>query len=280
MGSKFKLGLVQMAVNENKNKSLKKASENIDYLAGKGANIVVLPEMFNCPYDPAMFPIYAEETGDISYETMRSAAKRNGIYLVAGSVPEREGDRIYNTAYIFDPLGNCIGKHRKVHLFDIDVKNGQYFKESETLSAGHEITVVDTIYGKIGVAVCYDIRFPELANLMVKQGAKILIYPASFNMTTGPKHWEFLFRARAIDQQAFVIGCAPARQYDASYISFANSIIVNPWGEVIGRLSDEEGYLLGEIDLEEADSIREQIPVVSQKRVDVYNLQYLGGDQK
>jgi predicted amidohydrolase len=134
---------------------------------------------------------------------------------------------------------------------------------------------VDTEFGKIGVAICYDVRFPELARLMTAQGAKLLIYPAAFNMTTGPMHWELLFRSRAVDQQVFTVGCAPARQYDSSYISYGNSMIVSPWGDIMGRLNDEEGYLLGEIDFEEVAHVRTQLPVITQLRKDLYELKLL-----
>ncbi|MBS7528054.1 carbon-nitrogen hydrolase family protein [Fusibacter paucivorans] len=275
MSRKLCLGVIQMAVDEQKANALKKAVSNIDYLSTKGANVVVLPEMFNCPYETLRFPDYAETAGGTSYQTMAEAAKRNGIYIIAGSMPEREGTKIYNTSFIFGPDGNCLGRHRKMHLFDIDIQNGQYFMESETLTPGNDVTVVDTEFGKIGVALCYDVRFPELARLMTEQGAKLLIYPAAFNMTTGPMHWELLLRSRAVDQQVFTVGCAPARQYDSSYISYGNSMIVSPWGDIMGRLNDEEGYLLGEIDFEEVAHVRTQLPVITQLRKDLYELKLL-----
>jgi predicted amidohydrolase len=275
MTRKLKLGVIQMTVNEDKEIALKKAVDNIDFLASKGATVIVLPEMFNCPYETLRFPAYAEEAGGISYTMMQEAAKRNKIYLIAGSMPEKEADRIYNTSFIFSPTGECIGRHRKMHLFDIDIQNGQYFMESETLTAGDDITVFDTEFGKMGVAICYDVRFPELARLMAERGAKILIYPAAFNMTTGPMHWELLLRSRAVDQQVYTVGCAPARQYDANYISYGNSIIVNPWGEIMGRLNDEEGYLLGELDFDEVYQVREQLPLTKHLRKDLYTLKAL-----
>ncbi|MBF4692983.1 carbon-nitrogen hydrolase family protein [Fusibacter ferrireducens] len=272
MSQKFKLAVIQMKISESKVDSVHKAIENVAYMADKGANMVVLPEMFNCPYETYRFPAYAEAEGGDTYQRLSKIAKEKKVYLVAGSVPEVEADRIYNTTYIFGPSGDLIGKHRKMHLFEIDIVNGQYFREAETLTAGKSVTVVDTEFGKIGVAICFDVRFPELARLMAQQGAEMLIYPAAFNMTTGPAHWELLFRSRAIDQQVFTVGCAPARDYESNYISYGNSIIVNPWGEVIGRLNDEEGYLFGEIDLSEVSQIRAQLPLNQSIRDDVYEL--------
>ena len=130
--------------------------------------------------------------------------------------------------------GHQIGKHRKMHLFDIDVKGGQYFKESDTLTPGDQVTVFDTEFGKMGLCICYDFRFPELARLMVDEGAQVIIVPAAFNMTTGPLHWELMFRQRAVDNQVYTIGAAPARDLNAGYHSWGHSIAVSPWGEYPG----------------------------------------------
>ena len=273
--NQLKIGLIQMLSYKDKEASVKKAIKNIEHLANLGAKMIVLPEMFNCPYETTKFSYYAELEGGETWQLLSDVAKNNKIYLIGGTIPEidpNEAGKIYNTTFIFDPEGQQIGKHRKIHLLDIDIENGQYFKESESLSSGDQITVVDTIYGKIGVAVCYDIRFPELARLMIDQGARIIIYPASFNMTTGPAHWELLFRTRAIDNQVFTVGCAPARDYGKSYISYGNSIVVDPWGDIVGRLDDAEGYLLGDIDLDEVERIRDQLPLLTHRRDDVYKV--------
>ena len=270
MSDKLKLGLIQMKTDRDKEVAVKKALDNVAFLADQGANLVVLPEMFNCPYETQGFPKYAEPEGGETWTKLSQMAKEKRIYLVGGSVPEKDGERVYNTSFIFGPDGSQIGKHRKVHLFDINIENGQYFRESDTLDAGSDVTVFETAFGKIGVAICYDIRFPELARKMVDRGARLIIYPAAFNMTTGPAHWELLFRTRAVDNQVFTVGCAPARDYSISYISYGNSIVVDPWGDVVGRLDDGEGYLLGEVDLSEVQKIREQLPVNKQRRKDVY----------
>jgi len=268
---KMKLGLIQMITYKDKEMSLDKAAENIKQLANQGADMVVLPEMFNCPYETQRFPQYAEPEGGPTWQRMRQVAIENHIYLVCGSIAEIEDGNIYNTSFVFDREGNQIGKHRKIHMFDINIENGQYFKESETLEAGDHATVFETEFGTIGLAICYDVRFPELSRMMVDRGAKMLIYPAAFNMTTGPAHWELLFRTRAVDNQVFTVGCAPARDYSLSYISYGNSIVVDPWGDVLGRLDDSEGYLLGEIDFGEVSHIREQLPIIKQLRKDVYH---------
>lgn len=269
MQDKLKMALIQMKTDRDKSVGVKKAIDNIAFLADQGAKLIVLPEMFNCPYETQCFPDYAEEEGGETWSKLSSVAKKKGIYLVGGSIPELDEDKIYNTSFIFGPDGRQIGKHRKVHLFDINIENGQYFKESDTLEAGHYATVFDTEYGKIGVAICYDVRFPELARKMVDMGAKMIVYPAAFNMTTGPAHWELLFRTRAVDNQVFTVGCAPARDYSINYISYGNSIVVDPWGDVVGRLDDGEGYLLGEVDFAEVEKIRDQLPVNKQRKTEI-----------
>jgi hypothetical protein len=172
----------------------------------------------------------------------------------------------------FDNDGKQLGKHRKMHLFDIDVKGKIYFKESDTLSAGNDFTIINTDLATIGIGICYDIRFVELSRIMALNGAEILIFPGAFNLTTGPAHWELLFRSRALDNQVYAIGVAPALDEDASYNSYGHSIAVNPWGEVIEELDYGEELKIVEIDLDEIKRVREEIPVLKNRRVDLYEI--------
>ena len=241
--------------------------------AGQKAQFLLLPEMFCCPYDTASFPEYAEEEGGPVYTLCSELARKYGIYFSAGTIPERDSrDRIYNTAYVFDPEGRQIAKHRKMHLFDIQVLGGQHFRESDVLSAGNSVTVFDTVFGTFGLAVCSDIRSPELFRLMALKDARIILVPAAFNMTTGPGHWELLFRSQALNNQLFTIGTAPARNPSASYVSWGHSIVAGPWGNVISQTGAEEDFRITEIDPEETRRAREQIPALTGRRTDVYTL--------
>jgi len=269
---KFKAALLQTLVYEDKEKNVNDAVELIENAAREGADIAVLPEMFCCPYSTSYFREYGEEEGGFAYEKISFAAKKSGIYVVAGTVPELEDNNVYNTSYVFDRKGNKIAKHRKMHLFDIDVEGGQYFKESDVLTPGRDVTVFDTEFCKIGLGVCYDIRFPELSRLMAFEGAEVIIYPGAFNMTTGPAHWELNFRARALDNQVYTIGVAPARDMDALYHSYGNSIIVSPWGNVISRMDEKEGYIIQEIDLDYVQKVRNELPLLKHLRKDIYTL--------
>lgn len=272
---KLKLGLCQMKVTADKAENLRHARELIDKAAAGGAELVMLPEMFNCPYEDAAFPVYAEPAGGESWQMLSRAARENGIYLVGGSVPELEDGKIYNTSFIFDREGRELARHRKVHLFDIDVPGGQRFKESDTLTAGDQITLVDTPWGKLGVAICFDIRFAEFFRVMGDGGAVLIAIPAAFNMTTGPAHWDLTFRMRAIDQQCFVAGCSPARDETASYVAYGNSLVADPWGSFPLHMDEKEHVQVVELDLADLEKYRGQIPILSGRRKDLYRTERL-----
>ena len=272
---KLKLGLCQMKVTADKAENLRHARELIDKAAAGGAELVMLPEMFNCPYENAAFPVYAEPAGGESWQMLSRAAKENGVYLVGGSVPELEAGKIYNTSFLFDREGRELARHRKVHLFDIDVPGGQRFKESDTLTAGDQITLVDTPWGKIGVAICFDIRFAEFFRVMGDGGAVLIAIPAAFNMTTGPAHWDLTFRMRAIDQQCFVAGCSPARDESASYVAYGNSLVADPWGSFPLHMDEKEHVRVVELDLADLEKYRGQIPILSGRRKDLYRTERL-----
>ena len=251
----IKLALCQMNVIDDKKENLKNASSMIAQGVSENADFIVLPEMFNCPYSNDKFIEYCEtEENSPTLDLISSLAN------------------LYNTSYLFNREGEIIAKHRKMHLFDIDVKDRITFKESDVLTAGDDFTVADTEFGKIGIGICYDVRFPELARIMVENGALILIYPGAFNMTTGPAHWELLFRSRALDNQVFCVGVAPALNKNASYHSYGHSIVANPWGEVIAQAGEKEELIISEINLDEIKKIREELPLLKNKRKDLYEV--------
>lgn len=194
----FRLAVVQLHVTAVKADNLSRARKFIKEAAGEGAKIVVLPECFNSPYGTGFFPEYAERIPGESSQILSEAAKENQLYLVGGSIPEEEDGKLYNTCPVFGPDGSLVLKHRKIHLFDIDVPGKIRFQESETLSPGSSLSIFDTPFCKVGVGICYDMRFAELAQLYCKKGCQLLVYPGAFNMTTGPAHWELLQRGRSM----------------------------------------------------------------------------------
>lgn len=273
---KIKIAAIQMPTVADKMENVRTVKTYLEKIKDENPDFVILPEMFCCPYQTENFPIYAEKEGGPVWQQLSGYAKQYGIYLIGGSMPEKDAEgNVYNTSYIFDREGKQIGKHRKVHLFDIDVKGGQTFKESDTLTAGDSDTVFDTEFGKIGVMLCFDIRFPELSRMMVNDGARIVFVPAAFNMTTGPAHWELSFRTRALDNQIYMVGCAPARDVSAGYISWGHSIVTDPWGRVIDMLDEKKGILLAELDMDYEEQVREELPLLKSRRKDMYKLEKL-----
>ncbi len=267
---KTRISVIQMLVNEGKKDNLENAKRLIIQSLKFNPDIVVLPEMFNCPYDVKYFPSFSENEGEMTWDFLSNISKEHKINIIGGSIPEIHNDKIYNTCYIFNRSGNQIGKYRKTHLFDVDIKNGQYFKESDVLTAGNSLEIISIDEIKVGILICYDIRFPEISRKLMREGAKIIFVPAAFNMTTGPLHWEILFRTRALDNQTFFIAASQARNPSSSYRAYGNSLICDPWGRILKKLDEKERILSTEIDLSEISKVRNQIPVLKHFRKDLY----------
>lgn len=269
--NKFKVAAIQMPISIDKMKNIDTVKQYLDKLKNQSIDFIVLPEMFCCPYKTENFPIYAEMENEEIYNYISQYAKEYNVYIIAGSMPEKdENNKIFNTSYVFNKNGEKIAKHRKAHLFDINIKGGQQFKESDTLSAGDSYTTFDTEFGKMGVCICYDIRFPEMIRSMAIDGAKMVFVPAAFNMTTGPAHWEISFRTRALDNQIYMLGCAPMRDSSLGYTSFGHSILTNPWGKIENMLDEKEGVLIADIDFDYEEQIREQLPLLKHIRYNIY----------
>nr|AEE63054.1 unknown [Dendroctonus ponderosae] len=267
----IRTALIQSRVGANRSENLENARKLISQAKTLGAQLISLPECFNSPYGTKFFNEYAESipNGPTS-EMLSKAAKDNNVYLVGGTFPEIENSKYYNTCTVWNPEGKLIAKYRKMHLFDIDIPGGITFKESDVLAAGNSLATFDLEGTKIGRGICYDLRFEELAKLYRLQGVEILIYPAAFNLTTGPLHFELLQRGRAIDNQVFVLAISPARGTQG-YIAWGHSQITNPWGKVIGQAKEGEEIVNVDLDLTECDKVRQQIPIFSQRRNDIYD---------
>lgn len=274
-----KAALVQMRVTEDKERNLRSAADAVRRAADAGAQVVCLPEMFVCPYERRAFLAAREARGGRIWSALAQMAAGSRVVLIGGSFPEAAEGRLYNTCFVFDAAGRQIARHRKVHLFDIDIAGGQRFRESDTFSPGADLTVFDTPLGRFGVVICFDIRFPELMQLMALYGAEAVFVPASFNMTTGPAHWQLLFRARALDAQIFLLGCSAARDARSRYVAYGHSLAISPWGTVLAELGAQPETLLVTLDLDEALRTRAQIPVMAgARRTDLYELRWQRGE--
>ncbi len=267
----FRLALCQMNVLDNKEINLKRAFEMLEKAAEGNADVAVLPEMFNCPYDKRKFKQYSETIpAGPTTVSLSAKARELGIYIIGGSIPEEDKGKVYNTSIIFGKDGNIIGKHRKVHLFDIDIPGRIRVTESEVLSPGDTTTVVDMGFCKVGVAVCYDMRFPELIRKMTLEGAELIIIPGAFNMVTGPAHWELLIRTRAMDNQVYFAAASPARDPSASYVAYGNSMVSSPWGTILCRAGEGEEVVYADIELPEVGRVRNELPLLKHRRPEVY----------
>jgi len=274
----LKVACLQLACGADKKKNIDNAADKIRQAAHEGAELVVLPECFNSPYGTKYFAEYAESVIDGNSETcemLSKAARDSGVFIVGGSFPERDGEKLYNSCFIFNKDGDMVARHRKVHLFDIDIPGKITFKESETLSPGDGPTVVDlSEHGgppvRMGIGICYDIRFGELATVYRQLGCNLLVYPGAFNMVTGPAHWELLIRARSVDTQSFGIVCSPARDTSAEYVAWGHTMIVDPWGEKLEEADEKEAVIICNLDLTQVVTRRTNMPYWLQKRPDIY----------
>lgn len=251
-----RVGLVQLKVGLDKAVNLQRMSVKVAEAAMNGAQMIVLPvgglharnteliaalqEFFNAPYGMDTLDQYAEPLTGPSVRALCEAAASTKTLLVGGSIPERDGDRIYNTCVVVDAQGRVIGRHRKAHLFDIDIPGRITFCESDRLTSGNRVSVFATEFGAVGVGICYDLRFPDLAAACVRRhGARMMVYPGAFNTVTGPLHWSLLLRARAVDEQVWVLGCSSARN-EEGYRAYGHSMVVDPMGRVVVEAGEEE----------------------------------------
>lgn len=218
-------------------------------------------------------PSYSESDGGETFRLLSRLAKTLGVYIHGGSWSETipASKKHYNTSYLFDDKGIVVGKYRKIHTFDITDPSGQIYRESDTVTSGQEVVVVETPLGKLGFAICYDLRFPELHRLLALKGAEIIFNPSDFNLMTGKDHWEVLLRARAIENGVYMIA---ADQYgqNAKMLAYGNSLVVNPWGTVIARAGDGEQILYADIDLDGLAEIRNRMQTLENRQSEVYRL--------
>ncbi|XP_001948752.2 omega-amidase NIT2 [Acyrthosiphon pisum] len=270
--SGFRVALLQLTVTADKSTNVANAIKRVQQAKLNGCTLAILPECFNAPYNTALFREYSEVIpGGDTCEALSQAAKSNEMYIVGGSIPEICDDKVYNTCTVWDPNGNLIAKHRKVHLFDINIPGGVCFKESDALAAGNTLNTFQLGKFKIGLGICYDIRFAEMAAIYRKQGCDMLIYPSAFNMTTGPLHWSLLIRCRAVDNQAFVAVASPARVTDSNYVAWGHSMVVDPWGKILEEASEKDMDLYVDLDFGDREKMRQQIPTENQRRTDLYD---------
>jgi len=260
---------VQMNAGPDKAANLERAERLVRVGAARGANLVALPEVFNWRGKRNEQAAAAETLDGQSLMLMSRLARELQIHIVAGSVTEQiDGDsRCYNTSALLGPDGGRVAVYRKIHLFDVDLPGRVTVRESDAKLAGAEVVTGATPLGAIGLSICYDLRFPELYRRLTFAGAQIIAIPSAFTFPTGEAHWEPLLRARAIENQAYVIAPAQFGPNIYGYSDYGNSMIVDPWGRVIARAADQEGVVVAPIDLEYQERVRRELPALKHARL-------------
>lgn len=266
---KFHAAAVQMLASSDKGANLKEAENWVRKARTEGARLVILPEVFNWRGSKEDQRAFAEPIPGPTSTTMADLARELRIHLLAGSMLEAVAGKrkVYNTSLLFGPEGNLIGKYRKIHLFDVELKDGVAMLESENRAAGQEVVVAETSFCPVGLTICYDLRFPELFRHLVERGAQIIFVPSAFTALTGEAHWEPLLRARAIENQVYIIAPDQLGQNPNSVATYGNSMIVDPWGKVLARASDGPGVIIAEIDLNYLAKVRAELPSLSHRKL-------------
>lgn len=263
----LRVGAVQLCSTDDRDANLATCRELVGRAAAEGAQLAVLPECFSFlgrgEGDKLRIAESLDRGGPI-LDTLRELATRHGIWIVGGGTPEVvPGDerRAYNTAIAVDPRGAIAARYRKIHLFDIDIPGGATLRESDATRAGDELVVVEIEGAKVGLSICYDVRFPELyRRLAIDRGAEILLVPAAFTAHTGAAHWHLLLRARAVEDQAWVVAAAQWGQHNEKRQSFGHSLIVDPWGTIAGEQAAGDGVVFAQLDGAAVAKRRTQMP--------------------
>ncbi len=235
-----------------------------------GVDLAALPEVWPCQGSAQQVRAAAEPVPGPRTEALAEVARRHEMWVHGGSVLELDGDRVFNTSVLFDRAGKLVATYRKIHLFDANPPGAVPSRESAVYSAGDKVVTAETEFGRVGLSICYDVRFPELYRTLAVQGATILFVPAAFRYETGVDHWDVLLRARAIEDQAFVIAAAQWGSWGPEgkeRRNFGNSLVADPWGRVVARAPDGVGMTLAELDLSEVARVREILPALRHRRL-------------
>jgi deaminated glutathione amidase len=263
---------VQLNSNEDRGRNLEIAERLVRRAASEGADLVVLPEKFNVIGSPEQLIAGAEPLDGPTLRWAGALAAELGLWLVAGSIVERvEGDdKLRNTSVLLTPDGGVSAVYRKIHMFDVEV-GGVTYRESDVETPGEEIVVADAGDVKLGLAVCYDLRFPELFRIMAVEGAQGFTLPSAFTVPTGRAHWETLIRARAIENQSFVIAAGQVGRHPPDHESYGHSMIVDAWGTVLAAATDEqERVVVADIDLDAQAEVRAKLPSLANRQPGAY----------
>jgi deaminated glutathione amidase len=272
MADTLRVAAVQLNSSADKGDNLKRAERLVARAASRGADLVLLPEKWNAIGSTETLAANAEPLeGGETVTAMSGWAARHGITLVGGSITERrEGrEKLSNTCCVFDPSGDLVAVYRKIHMFDVDV-GGHSYRESDAEEPGDETVVCDVEGWKLGLTVCYDLRFPELYRILAVEGAEVVTVPAAFTLYTGKDHWELLLRARAVENQCFVVASNEWGTIEGGKAAYGRSMIVDPWGVVLAQATDEDTVVSAELDRARLQHVRESLPSLASRQPSAY----------
>jgi len=266
-----RVALVQMNSQDDKAANLEKAEALVARAAAWGPDLVVLPELWTYLGPRKRHPEVAEPIPGDTSDLLGRLASRYGFWLVGGSYLEAvEGsERFFNTSVVIDPRGDLVARYRKLHLFDVEVE-GKLYQESATVAPGSEVVVVDVARAAVGLSICYDLRFPELYRRLAARGARVVTVPAAFTMETGKDHWEVLLRARAIENQVWVLAAAQCGSYPPNHVCYGHAMVVDPWGVVRAQAGSDEGVVVADLDFGLQERVRRHLPVLAHRRADLF----------
>ncbi|MCP5004650.1 MAG: carbon-nitrogen hydrolase family protein [Planctomycetes bacterium] len=268
---KFKVAAIQFCASEDKKENLALISRFIHSATEREVDIVVLPEVFNCCGRTEVMLENAEQIPGYTTDFLSDMAKRTGISIVCGSIFEKaEKNKAFNTSVIVGSDGEILAKYRKIHLFDVDIRGRVRHKESDHVTGGDEIVSLKMDNFDAGLVICYDLRFCEIFRTLALRGAKIMFLPAAFTLATGKYHWEPLIKARAIENQVFIVAANQIGTSPNDITCYGKSMIVDPWGRVLAKAADNENIISAEIDFSVLDTVRTEIPVFNHRRIDLY----------
>ena len=263
-----RIGLIQMTSSADVEENVAYIEQQTALLAKQGAQWVITPENSVVLGNKSDYHNCAEPLGDgrVQQRISRLAVEQN-VWILIGSMPISRGGDVMTTSVLFNPQGKIVAHYDKLHMFDVDVADShQRYRESETFTPGSEVVVAETPFAKIGLSICYDVRFPQLYSELRRQGAQIITVPAAFTAVTGKAHWEVLLRSRAIETQCWVIAVGQGGHHPCGRETWGHSMVINPWGEVVASLEQPSGNLLVEIDLEQTESVRTTMPIAEHNR--------------
>jgi deaminated glutathione amidase len=273
----MRAAVIQLSSQDDVAKNLERVRALVGEAAKAGAELVALPENFAFMGEEAQKREIAESTEDAGRgpitAAISGAASENGVWIVAGGMPEASGDtaRPFNTSLLVAPDGRVAARYRKIHLFDVDLPDGTKLLESGATRAGSETAVAEIATAseraKLGMTICYDLRFPELYRKLLAEDVRIVTVPAAFTLTTGKDHWHVLLRARAIENQVFVLAPAQHGRHPRGRTTYGKSVIVDPWGDVLAQCAEGEGFALARLDFAAQDRVRASLPCLSHRRL-------------